>query len=615
MHDLYIEFRVFDNFAVEFETAVVKRFNRDFLCGVFAAPVRADVLAFEELEKAENDFSLFHFADVADVQKSVVDNRVRTNGNAAADKSAVAYAYHKHARVFGYAVRRYAKVVESRVQKRVEKRIIIRRFTLQSFAICVFEQHVNVHTAAAYVEATIFAEFHIVDVTDFAVENGLRRFLDVGGMTGFFDKIVSASARDKTERDVVEVIDAAKHFVERAVAAHNHDVRIGRLGQFFGDFGCVSCVFRFMNDVLGVVILEDFLDGCKRFHTLALSALRIDDYVIHNALRCLFVLNIQAYFNTYAEKVNLLQVVRQNVSYLERLYGNSIAVFKLQFVEFVVVPLVFKQLLVRAFLDDSAVLKHDYLVGVLDCREPVRNDEHSADIADIFKGLLDYDFGFGVDVCGCLVENENLRLMKHRSCKRKKLALTLREVFAALYDFLVESVFLRRYEGVGVDVLARRLDFLVGERFVVEGDIASHRAAEKEYVLKHLPYSPAQRMDFYGAYISAVNKDLTFLYLVIAHDEGKNRSFSRARRAYERARFLRIYGERHVFENPVLVLVGKPHVLKLDFALEFVHRHGVFSVADFGFYVEQVEQSFGSGGRLLQVVELVGKVLYRVEEP
>ena len=42
-----------------------------------------------------------------------------------------------------------------------------------------------------------------------------------------------------------------------------------------------------MHDVLSVIVLEHFLDGCKRFEALALSALRIDDYVIHNALRFL----------------------------------------------------------------------------------------------------------------------------------------------------------------------------------------------------------------------------------------------------------------------------------------------------------------------------------------
>ena len=296
------------------------------------------------------------------------------------------------------------------------------------------------------------------------------------------------------------------------------------------------------------------------------------------------------------------------------MYCFSIAIFKLQFVEFVIISLVFEQLLVRTFFDDSAVLKHDDLVCMLYCGQSVRHNKHRADIADVFKGFLYDDFRFCVYICRRLIQNENLRFVQHRSCKRQKLTLTLREVLSSFDNLFVKSVFLRRNERIGVDVLARRLDFLVGERLVVEGYIAPHRTAEKEHVLKHLSYALAKRMNIYCAYISAVDKNLTFLNLVVTHDERKYGRLSRTRRAHKSARFLRIYGERHVFENPILALVGKPYVLKLDFAIELVHRHRVFPISDFGLDVKQVEQPLGRGYRLLQVVELIGKVLYGVEK-
>lgn len=112
------------------------------------------------------------------------------------------------------------------------------------------------------------------------------------------------------------------------------------------------------------------------------------------------------------------------------------------------------------------------LVCMLYCGQSVRHNEHSADVADVFKRLLDNHFGFGVDVCGCFVKNENLRFVQNRSCKRQQLTLSLREVFSSFDDLLVKSVLLRRYKRVGVDVLARRLDFLVAERLVVERNIA-----------------------------------------------------------------------------------------------------------------------------------------------
>ena len=119
-------------------------------------------------------------------------------------------------------------MMESRVQKRVEQRIIVCRFALQRFAICIFEQDVDVHAAAAHVQAAIFAKFHIVHEADLAVQDGLHRLFDIGGVSGFFDKIVAAAASYETERNVVEVVDSAKHLVKRAVAAHNHNVCVRR---------------------------------------------------------------------------------------------------------------------------------------------------------------------------------------------------------------------------------------------------------------------------------------------------------------------------------------------------------------------------------------------------
>lgn len=59
MNNFYIEFGVVDNFAVKLESAVVKCLDGDLFCRVFATPIRADMFAFEEFEKTEDDFALF----------------------------------------------------------------------------------------------------------------------------------------------------------------------------------------------------------------------------------------------------------------------------------------------------------------------------------------------------------------------------------------------------------------------------------------------------------------------------------------------------------------------------------------------------------------------------
>ena len=98
----------------------------------------------------------------------------------------------------------------------------------------------------------------------------------------------------------------------------------------------------------------------------------------------------------------------------EREKSRALAVLELQLIEFVVVSAAAEQLLVRAALGDLAVLEHDDLIGVLNGGEPMRDHEHGADGADLFERLLNQNLGFGVDIGGRLVENQNLRVVEHR---------------------------------------------------------------------------------------------------------------------------------------------------------------------------------------------------------
>ena len=121
-----------------------------------------------------------------------------------------------------------------------------------------------------------------------------------------------------------------------------------------------------------------------------------------------------------------------------------------------------KQFLVRAPLDDLALLQDDDLIGVLDGREPVRHDQHRADGPHLFKRPLDQDLSLGVDVRRRLVEDQDLRPVQDRAREREQLPLSLREVLAALDDLRLVLVGQFLDEGIGADVAARLDDLLVG---------------------------------------------------------------------------------------------------------------------------------------------------------
>ena len=77
-----------------------------------------------------------------------------------------------------------------------------------------------------------------------------------------------------------------------------------------------------------------------------------------------------------------------------------------------------------AALDYLAVLKDDYLIGVLYRRQPVGHDEHCADRSHLLERLLDQDLGLGVDVGGRLVEYQDPRLGQDRPREGEQLLVS-----------------------------------------------------------------------------------------------------------------------------------------------------------------------------------------------
>ena len=68
-----------------------------------------------------------------------------------------------------------------------------------------------------------------------------------------------------------------------------------------------------------------------------------------------------------------------------------------------------------ALFHDVSVVHDENQVGVADCGQPVGDDKAGAVLHQLIHGLLDVQFGLGVDGTGRLVENQNLRVSKNLS--------------------------------------------------------------------------------------------------------------------------------------------------------------------------------------------------------
>lgn len=281
MHHFAIEHLVVDDFAVQLDFAVVQHFYADFLAGIDFRIVLFHVLAGEEARQFDGDAALFHLVDDDDGEQSVVHLRVGTNRHSAAYAGAVAHAYHKHALVHRFAVYRYAELVPFDVRERVEEGSVIFHFAVESLHIRVADEHVDVHTRARDVQASAAADVYVIDISSVAFQDEFHRVLDFAGMTRRADEVVARAAGDYAEGDVVEIRYAVEHLVERAVAAHNDEFRVGFCGKLAREFGGVARIFGVVHGVFGAVLAKYLFDLFQRFQAFALAALGVDDDVEH----------------------------------------------------------------------------------------------------------------------------------------------------------------------------------------------------------------------------------------------------------------------------------------------------------------------------------------------
>ena len=181
--------------------------------------------------------------------------------------------------------------------------------------------------------------------------------------------------------------------------------------------------------------------------------------------------------------------------------------------------LLVQEFLMGALLQDPALGQQDDVVRVLDGGKPVGNDQHGADGAHLFQGILDQQFRLRIDVGGSLVQDHDAGLVEDGPGKGKQLPLTGGEIVAPLPDHFVQAVFQPGNEAVGVDIAAGLPDLFVTDAFASQQQVAADVSGEEEHILKHLTKVLPQGGNFDLFDIDAVYQDLALLDIVIAADQ------------------------------------------------------------------------------------------------
>jgi len=107
---------------------------------------------------------------------------------------------------------------------------------------------------------------------------------------------------------------------------------------------------------------------------------------------------------------------------------------ELQIVEPLIDAALVDQFLVRSHLADASLGQYHDLVGAANGREPVRDDNHGAVLHQVGQGLLNEQLGFGVEVRGSLVQDQNGRVLEQGAGDGDTLALPAAELESAVAD-------------------------------------------------------------------------------------------------------------------------------------------------------------------------------------
>ena len=223
-----------------------------------------------------------------------------------------------------------------------------------------------------------------------------------------------------------------------------------------------------------------------------------------------------------------------------------------------------RQLLVRARVDDLAVVDHDDAIGERQRRAPVRDEQRRARAGDPAQRRVDLLLDPRVDRRRRVVEQQDLGIREQRARERDPLALAAREREALLADDRVVAVRQLHDELVRLRGTRRGLDLRRGRVGPAERDVGGDRVGEEERVLEHHADAAAQRLERRVAHVDAVDRDRAGVHVVEARQQEPDGRLARTRAADERDRLARRDGEGEVAQHRLGRRVAERHVVEDD---------------------------------------------------
>ncbi len=273
-----------------------------------------------------------------------------------------------------------------------------------------------------------------------------------------------------------------------------------------------------------------------------------------------------------------------------------------------------KALMVAA-LDDLAFFHDEDLIGFLDGREAVGDEDGRAARKDLVNRRLDHFLGFRVDVGGGFVEDQDAWVECNHPCKGDQLPLTCAQGRAALLHIVhvpAREVF---DEFVGPHDLCRTFGLFQRNARMVQGDILIDRAGKQKDILQDQTHQLPQLTQFVIVDVISIDRDFATVDLVESGQQVDDGRFAGSGRTYECDFLPGLDFEADIPQDPILLGVGKPYLVEGDLHVTAFRRghQGAF-VGDFVILVQNLENPFGTDHAQLQRIELIRQHANRPEK-
>ena len=278
-------------------------------------------------------------------------------------------------------------------------------------------------------------------------------------------------------------------------------------------------------------------------------------------------------------------------------------------VELVVPPLLRDQLVVRAPLDDAALLQYHDAVRVPDRGQAVRDHEGGAPGHQGVHALLYQRLRPGVDGGGGLIQNQHLGVQQHRPGNGQELLLALGNIQAVLIDDGIIAVGKAADVTVDVGGLGGGGDLLQGGIRTAIGDILKNGAAEKPGVLENHGVGQTQAFPGKALDVPSVHGDDAVLGIIKAHEKVDEGGLPRAGMADDGHGASAGSAEAQVADNGLAGEIAEADMLHGNVSAGFGKNLCARDIRRFRRLIDEAEDPFCGGEGRLELTDDVGRLV------